>query len=80
MGTVEALHGGTLPTTGEPSLAVVKECEDLLERAKSGDIVGIVVVSLHADMSLSSAFEGASTVGMIGSLAIRSAELVERHK
>jgi hypothetical protein len=80
MGKVVVIGGGELPTLGEPHVGIVKECEELLERAKSGDLIGLVTVGMCADMSVSSGFVGSSCVSMIGSLAIRSAELVERHK
>jgi hypothetical protein len=51
---VVSLHGEALPTPGEPVADVVKLLDEVLERARSGETLGVVVVERHADESASS--------------------------
>lgn len=48
MGEVHSLTGGPI-ARGEVSEHAVKALDDALERAKSGDVIGVAVVCLHND-------------------------------
>ena len=50
---VTSIRGHPLPTPGEPVEDVVDTLRRLLEMAESGEIVGFVGVTLHADNAVS---------------------------
>lgn len=54
---------------GEPRLTVIEMCEDLLERAKSGELMGLATARLHSDGSTSSRAEGRNNYALVGTLA-----------
>lgn len=47
-----------IATPGKPDPEVIRVCEELLERASSGDICGVTFVMNHTDGSVSSDFAG----------------------
>lgn len=56
---------------------LVKELEELLERAKSGEIVGLTGALLHHDKSTSYRLAGLGSRALVGALAVAQHELIE---
>lgn len=54
---VTSLHGAVVPD-GEPNPNCVAKLEELLERAKAGDVTGIALAALHSDNTASTAVVG----------------------
>lgn len=57
MSNVHSIHGVEIPV-GEPNEYCVAVCEDLLERARSGDIVGIAYAVQHSDGGVADRMSG----------------------
>ena len=77
MTNVVAISGGPIGTP-EPNELCVTTLEDWLERARSGEIVGVSLAALHHD-GLSSWAVGGKIGGhaMIGALEMARSELVK---
>lgn len=63
------LNGAQLPEPGQPNRDTVAVLEDLLEMARSGEIIGVSVAMMHADRSC--AYRVVGVVGgysMIGAM------------
>lgn len=76
-GTVTSLNGGPVGVLA-PNEDAIELLEDMLERAKSGDIVGVAVCALHYDAAAS--YSVAGLVGgysLLGALEMAKAELIE---
>ena len=59
------------PATVPADPHIVAVLEDMLERAKSGDIIGIGFAALHSDGTASNSICGAvESHGLIGALAV----------
>jgi len=69
---VVSLRGGEILPPGEPKPNVVKFCEELLERAKSGELAGLYAVLHHSDEAHSY-----QIVGPIGYATIGAAEVLK---
>ena len=65
------------PAAGEVNPEVVKELEELLDKARAGDITGLAYVSLHAGDFSTAASAGRLTRGVIGALAILQHRLIK---
>lgn len=62
-------HAVLIPGRVEPE--VVETLEGYLEKARSGEVIGIVVAALHADDTVSGSRQGLTTyalLGMVGQL------------
>ena len=57
MGEVRSLHGGEIHT-GEPNEDAIRCLEEILDRAKSGDVVGVQMVINYSDESTGWTFGG----------------------
>lgn len=53
MADVVSIGGGPVPEPGKPNDVLIAALADLLERAKSGDVVGLAGGLLHGDKSTS---------------------------
>lgn len=74
---VTNIFGGAT-VSQKPNEATIAFLEDLLERAKSGDVVGVAVSSLHWDQAASYAVVGSvGGYSMIGGLEMAKATVVE---
>lgn len=69
---VVSMCGGEILPPGEPKPNVIKCCEELLERARSGELSGIYVVLQHSDEAHSY-----QIVGPIGYATIGGAEVLK---
>lgn len=58
---IKAIHGGRKP--GEPIEAVVADLERLLDRARSGELVGLVYGTVHRDGSQATGWSGDAGTG-----------------
>jgi hypothetical protein len=68
MTKITSINGATI-STGEPNEIAVRMLEDALERAKSGDLVGVGIVMRHSDgcgsFSLGGSVGGYSMLGAL---------------
>jgi len=60
--------GGMIPEPGEANASLVSYLEDLLEAARSGEIVGVCCANLHSDRT-----GGFSNVGIVGGYSMLGA-------
>lgn len=71
MTDVVPIRAGLLPpSTGEADPNVVKQLAELLEAAKSGEIIGFTYAALHPGEVTSFHRSGRNTRGMIGALVL----------
>lgn len=70
MSEVVSLRGRGAPIAqpGSPDENVVKTAEELLERAKAGDVIGIAFVATHSDLASTNQSVGRCTRSMVGCL------------
>lgn len=67
--TVYHLRSGhAIAAPGQPDPAVVKELEDLLQQAKSGEISGLAWAATHPAEISSNHYVGMTSRGMVGGL------------
>lgn len=77
MGEVRSLNGNA-PAVLTRNETCVAELRKLLERAESGDVVGVALCAMHQDKTCSySVFGMAGGFTMVGALEMAKAELVE---
>ncbi len=74
--------GGEPLNTGQPVPTVVEALEDLLERARSGDVIGIAVAVTHHDNLASYQVNGANgSYSILGAIdVIRDLLLGAHHR
>ncbi len=77
MAEVVSLHGADLPPNGEPVPALVEMCEDLLERVRSGEIIGVALAGVYRDFGTSLMRGGHVTYGQVGILAHLQKKLLQ---
>lgn len=66
---VVSIHGGSIfRLNGVPQPAVIKLAEEILARARAGEIVGLSVAFYHSDESYSNQHAGPISFGHIGSV------------
>jgi len=65
---VVSMRGGEILPPGEPRPNVIALCEDLLERAKSGDLMALSVAMYHSDDTHCHRHEGRAVYGTIGNI------------
>lgn len=65
---VVSLNGAEIIAPGTPSPKVIVLCEDLLERARSGEIMGVSVVYAYSDGAFGQGHEGQISYGLVGAL------------
>lgn len=53
---------------GHPNPSVIENCEKLLERAKSGEIVGLAWAALSIDLTTGEGWSGDTSRGIVGAL------------
>ncbi len=75
---IESLFGDAV-VTHKPNPDVIKALEEVLEMARSGEIVGFVGAVLHGDDSTTIRRAGYSTRGLIGTLVIAEHLLILDH-
>lgn len=63
---VVALRSGVAIHQGVPTPDVVAELEDWLERARSGDVIGVGIVAYNSDKSTGSRRAGTISRSMVG--------------
>jgi hypothetical protein len=72
------LHGKRIIEPGFISTALVEELEDLLERAKSGEVIGAVIAKHHGDHACSWILCGViNSYGVAGAMASAQKRLLE---
>jgi len=75
MSNVTTLFGETV-NQSEPSPAAIRAIEDLLERVKAGDVVGVAYASLHSDGTGSYGLSGQiGSYAALGALELAKAQL-----
>ncbi len=78
---VVSMNGSPITAPGEVSKETVERLEDLLERAKSGEVIGFVGVSMDRDETV--AYHGAGRIasyqvmGALSGAAMKINELME---
>jgi len=68
MGSVTPLHNGDLTDERKPRASVIEACEELLEMAKSGEIVGLICAYTVHDKTSGRMATGAMYNSTIGDL------------
>lgn len=70
--SVVSLHGGDVPQTAQPRQTVITALEELLERAKAGEVQAVGYAALHADGLTSWCWSGivGGSHGLIGAAAM----------
>ena len=76
-GKVVSLNGDPIVQPGEPQADVIEQLEAALEMARSGEIIGVVMVAVHSDECTSSCRRGFSNRRTVGELEIVKANLVD---
>lgn len=66
---IVGLHGQTVADTRKPDPEVIKAAERLLERAKSGEIVGVAGAYLFRDDAIGRFSAGMFNYGLAGALS-----------
>lgn len=75
MTKVVGIHGYK-PTFKEPNPKVIELLEDLLEQARSGEIIGLSGALLYHDKLSGTVYGGiVGTYGMVGALDVMKSEL-----
>ena len=59
---VVSLHGGAVPQAARPNQGAIEVLEQALDMARSGEVQGVALAMLHADL-LASHAHGGFTVG-----------------
>jgi len=62
---------------GEPDMNVVRELEDLLEKARSGEIVGIAASYTYRDYATGSKLTGVTSYSLVGRLEEVKADILK---
>ncbi len=75
---VVALDGSEVHGPGKPNPKVIKLLEATLEAARSGDVVGIVLIRKHADEGVSASFQCKPSFGMLGGITAAQEEIASR--
>lgn len=76
MTKIVSIHGGPLPgATGEPSKALIEFLEAELERARSGETIGMAAATLDKDR-----VGGFAIVGHVGGFSMVGALECVRHR
>lgn len=65
---VVSLRGGEIIPPGEPRPNVIELAENILQRAKSGDLMALSAVFHHPDDTFSLRHEGRMTNGTVGAV------------
>lgn len=77
MGDIVSLHGDAITPPGEPVPSVVEWAEELLERARSGEVKGIACAVLFADNATGTSMRGALNFAIVGRMQAMSIELID---
>ncbi len=72
---VVSINGGPILAPYEPRPDVVKALEEALEKARSGEIIGVAAAFVHGDDCTSMAMCGRVTRAMMGALHILLSDL-----
>ena len=78
MSKVVAMRGGPVVAEATPNAPVISLLEEYLERARSGDVQGVVFASLHSDDLCSYSCAGAigGSYGLVGAVTMALDNLV----
>lgn len=77
---VVGMDGEPVPMAREPNAACIRALEDLLERARSGEVQGFAGATLDADQCASWHAAGfVGSFGMLGALEVTKAHLMQVH-
>lgn len=80
MTNITSINGATI-STGEPNQIAVKVLEEALERARSGDLVGVGIVIRHSDGCASFTLGGSvGGYSMLGALEMVRDEIVSLNR
>lgn len=74
---VVSLRGGEIKVPYEPRPAVIETLEELLEMARSGEVVGIAAVCVHGDEATTFRLCGQRSRAMLGTVEMVKIELCE---
>ena len=78
MSKVTSIHGCSVPEAGEPQPLLVEFLEELLERARSGELQGLGTVSFWRDRTTSWTHRGlAGSFSQVGAAAMLQKHLME---
>lgn len=77
---VISIRGEEILLPGVPNDKLITDIQELLEKAKSGEISGLAWASLHRDDATSYGWNGKLTRGVIGALELVKYELMEANK
>lgn len=76
-GNVTSLTGAPVPTM-VPNESAIELLEEMLERARSGDVVGVCITAVHADKCGSYCMAGlVGGYSILGALEMAKAELID---
>lgn len=76
MAEVVSIHGAPVHA-GDPVEPCVSALEDMLERARAGEVIGVAMAVMHSDRSSSFTFGGyLDSYGVIGALEMVRAKIV----
>lgn len=74
---VVSVHGGPVPMAKENSPALIGYLEELLEQAKSGEILGMAAATMYRDRTTAYSVVGViEGFSMVGALEMAKATLV----
>lgn len=75
--SITYFRGGEIPQPGDVNDECVRVLRDILERAESGQICGVVVVTTHSDSSGIGSIMGGrmEMLGIVGELNVVAQEL-----
>jgi hypothetical protein len=74
---ITSIHGGAI-AHNEPNEGCIETLRDLLQRAESGDITGIVCATLHSDKTASYSLAGlVGPYSMLGAIDMAKTELAD---
>jgi hypothetical protein len=75
---VQPLFGGVVPGMGTPNEGCIDVLEGLLERARAGELVGVVCAATHSDNMASYVLAGMiGPYSLLGALELAKADLIE---
>lgn len=77
---VVGIRGDPVVAAAERRQQVIDQLEELLERAKSGDIQGVQIVTLHSDGTVGYWPGGLIQYNLIGRMFAAAADMAREHE
>lgn len=80
MSNIRSLHGAVILPPGQPDQNIIKVAEEILDRARSGDLNGLAYVMHHSDDTTSYEYIGRidrATIGTLEMLKLRICKLID---